>query len=125
MKTVKKGVLAALFIAVMAFALCACGSKNVDGTYVVTKMAGTDITAALEMAKAAGNEMTAEQLSKVVISGSSITISAYQEEDRTGTIKVDGDNITCTFGSATVTGTIVDKTLTLSESGVDLVYEKK
>ena len=33
MKNAKKLVLAALMVAVMAFALCACGSQNADGTY--------------------------------------------------------------------------------------------
>ena len=65
MKNVKKLVLAALMVAVMAFALCSCGGSAADGTYVVTEVNGQDVESALKLYEAAGTKMTAEELCSI------------------------------------------------------------
>ena len=77
MKRVKKLVLAALMVAMMAIAMVGCGSQNYDGTYIVDTYGGSPVSEMLDKVNAADSSlnMTAEQLSKVVISGNNITIS--------------------------------------------------
>ena len=76
MKNVKKLVLAALMVAVMAFALCSCGGSAADGTYVVTEVNGQDVESALKLYEAAGTKMTAEELCSITISGKTFSMNA-------------------------------------------------
>ena len=126
MKTAKKLVLAALMVAVMAFALCACGSQNADGTYVIESLNGQSVQTVIDSYKEMGlGDMTAEQLTKLVISGENCTLSAYQSDDKTGTVKVDGEKITITIDGKDEVGTLKDGTLTITESGISMVMKKK
>ena len=71
--------------------------------------------------------MTAEQLSKVVISGNNITISVYQQNDVTGTFEVDGEQLIITTSEGKVdssSATIKDGVITVSSGGMSMTYKK-
>ena len=94
MKKMKKLIVAVMMMAAMAFVLCSCGGSNADGTYVPETVNGQDVATVLEAYKATGQgEMTAEQISKIVISGKNITISAMESIEQSGTCEVSGDKI--------------------------------
>ena len=123
MKNAKKIVLAALMVAAMAFALCACGSKNVDGTYVVYEVNGSGVDEALEGAKEAGMELTAEQLCSFKLSGGNVTVSLMGME-KTGTYEVDGTTLKITLEGQTANATIEDGVITFNNNGQTMKCKK-
>ncbi|SEF58030.1 hypothetical protein SAMN04487934_101641 [Eubacterium ruminantium] len=126
MKNFKKLAVVTLMLVAMVFTLCSCGSSNADGTYVIESMGDTNIADLLKTYKDMGlGDMTAEKLSKIVISGDDITISADGEKDQKGTVKVDGTTIKITIDGETVEGTLKDGKLTMSEGGMTMTYKKK
>lgn len=124
MKNVKKLVLAALMVAVMAFALCSCGGSAADGTYVVTEVNGQDVESALKLYEAAGTKMTAEELCSITISGKTFSMNAMGIKAE-GDFAVDGENITMTSSGDTATGTLKDGVLSFTLSGTQMVLKKK
>ena len=129
MKRVKKLVLAALMVAMMAIAMVGCGSQNYDGTYIGETYGGSPVAEMLDKVNAADSSlnMTAEQLSKVVISGNNITISVYQQNDVTGTFEVDGEQLIITTNEGKVdssSATIKDGVITVSSGGMSMTYKK-
>ena len=126
MKKAKKLVLAALMVAVMAFALCACGSANVDGTYVVFEANGQDVEAALEIYRAQGNEMTAEQLCTITLSdGKNFKMTVQGNDLGTGTYEVSGETITFSAGGDSISGTLKDGEMSVSIGGSSMKLKKK
>ena len=126
MKKAKRIVVAALMMVCMVFALCSCGNANADGTYVIESMNGQNIDTILEQYKSLGvGDITAEQISKIVISGSNITVSSYGESDSTGTVEVSGSTLKMTVDGDTQEATLSDGKLTMSAGGTTLVYKKK
>ena len=87
MKKTKKIVVAVLMMAMMVFALCSCG-KNADGTYVISNLNGQSIDDLLTMYKEQlGQEMSAEEVGKLVISGENVTMSINEMGEKSGTEK--------------------------------------
>ena len=126
MKKMKKLIVAVMMMAAMAFVLCSCGGGNADGTYVPETVNGQDVATLLEAYKATGQgEMTAEQISKVVISGKNITISAMESIEQSGTCEVSGNTIKITIGGQTKECDFTDGKITMSEGGQTIVYKKK
>ena len=126
MKKAKRIVAAALMMVVMVFALCSCGGANADGTYVIESMNGQEISTILEQYKSLGmGDLSAEDLSKIVISGNKLTITSYQEADQTGTVEVSGDTLKLTVDGDTQEATLSGDKLTMSASGITMVYKKK
>jgi uncharacterized lipoprotein YehR (DUF1307 family) len=124
MKNAKKLVLAALMVAVMAFALCACGSGNADGTYVVTETNGQNVEEALKAYEATGNKLTAEELCTITISGKTFNMNAMGVKAE-GTVEIDGENLKMTSDGATANATLKDGVLTLNMNGTNMVLKKK
>ena len=125
MKNVKKLVFAALMVAVMAFALCACGSSNVDGTYVVSESNGTDVETALEGMKAQGIDFTAEQLCTVKLEGGKNLTFTLLGESKTGTYEVSGETLKLTIDGSTQEATIKDGVITINAGGQSMSLKKK
>ena len=126
MKNAKKLVLAALMVAVMAFALCACGSSGVTGTYVVTEVNGQNVDDALAQLKEAGSDMTAEQLCTITLNdGNSFTMTVMGTEMGSGTYEISGETITLTANNQPQTGTIKDGVITISVNNSSMTLKKK
>lgn len=126
MKKMKKLIVAVMMMAAMAFVLCSCGGSNADGTYVPETVNGQDVATVLEAYKATGQgEMTAEQISKIVISGKNITISAMESIEQSGTCEVSGDKIKITIGGQTKECDFTGGKITMSEGGQTIIYKKK
>ena len=126
MKSAKKIVLAALMVAMLAFALCACGGSNVDGTYVVTESNGQSVDAALEQYKAAGLEMTAEQLCTITLSdGKNFKMTVLGNDLGSGTYEVSGETLKFTADGQSVDATIKDGEISISIGGQSMKCKKK
>ena len=126
MKKAKKLVLAALMVAVMAFALCACGGGNVDGTYVAYESNGQNVEEALEKYKEAGMEMTAEQLCTITLSdGKNFTMTVLGNDMGSGTYEVSGETLKLTVNDSTQEATIKDGEISISMNGSSLKLKKK
>ena len=124
MKNGKRIVAAVLMLAVMAFALCSCGSK-VDGTYVISDYNGQSLDAALELFKAAGTEMTAEQLCTFKFAnGKEVTVT-FMGESKTGEYSVSGDTITMTLDGESASATLKDGKIVWSKDGETMTLSKK
>ena len=122
----KKLVLAALMVAVMAFALCACGSSNVEGTYVVFESNGQNVDEALEQYKTQGVEMTAEQLCTITLSSDSkFTMTVMGTEMGSGTNEVSGENLKLTVGENAIDATLKDGEMSFSLNGTSMKLKKK
>ena len=125
MKNVKKLVFAALMVAVMAFALCACGSSNVDGTYVVSESNGASVDTALEGLATQGIELTAEQLCTIKLEGGKNLTFTLLGESKTGTYEVSGETLKLTIDGSTQEATIKDGVITINAGGQSMSLKKK
>lgn len=125
MKNAKKLVLAALMVAVMAFALCSCGGGSVDGTYVVSEYKGQNIDDALEQMKSLGVEMTAEQLGMITLSDGKNATLSMMGVSKSGTYTVDGENLTITVDGQSSTVNIKDGVITYTEGSETMKMKKK
>ena len=125
MKKVKKIVLAALMVAVMAFALCSCGSAKVDGTYVISDYNGQSLDVALDQFKAAGVEFSADQLCTFTFAnGKDVTIT-FMGESKTGTYTIDGETITFTLDGESASATVKDGKIVWTKDGQRMTLAKK
>ena len=125
MKSVKKFVLAALMAALMAFALCACGGSNVEGTYVVSEYNGQSIDTALAQMKEMGVEMTAETLGTITLASGNKATLAMMGASKTGTYEVSGETLKITIDGETQSVSIKDGVITYTEDGTTMKMKKK
>ena len=125
MKNVKKYVLAALMVAVMAFALCACGGSNVDGTYVVSEYNGQDLNTALEQLKAAGMDLTADTFCTFKLEGGKNLTVTFMGTSKSGTYSVSGETLTMTIDNESTTANIKDGVISWTMGNETLKLKKK
>ncbi len=124
MKSMKKTVASVLVVACMLVCLTACGgSKKFDGTYILKSMNGQTVEDLLAIAEQNGIQTSAEELGKLVIDGDSFTMT-NNGQTQTGECEVDGDNLLMTVEGDTVTATLSGNDLTLSGSGITMVFTK-
>ncbi|MBR0146409.1 MAG: hypothetical protein IJM25_07100 [Eubacterium sp.] len=130
MKNAKKLVLAALMIAVMAFALCSCGdSTNYDGTYVVFESNGNSVEDAIKAYEAMGQTYTAEQICTMKLyDGSKFDLSVMGTTLGSGKYEVSGE--TMKLSDANDSGSSLDATykdgvITIAINGQSMKLKKK
>ncbi len=125
MKHAKKLVLAALMVAVMAFALCSCGA-NVDGTYVVTEAGGNSVDEAIKKYAEAGINYTAEEICTIVLSdGKNFKMTVMGKEQASGTYKASGETLTLTVDDSSMDATIKDDVISITVGGQNMKLKKK
>lgn len=126
MKNIKKFALAALMVVVMAFALSACGSANVDGKYVVFEADGKSVDDAIKLYEAAGQSLTAEQICTITLSGGeNFSMTVMGQSMGEGTYKVSGDTISLTVDGSTMDAELKDGVLTITVGAQNMKLKKQ
>ena len=126
MKSIKKIALAALMVAMMAFALCSCGGANADGTYVVFESNGQSIDDALKVYESMGQSLTAEEVCTMKLyDGGKFDMSVMGTNLGSGEYKLSGETLTLSDANNTMDATLKDGVITMEVSGQSMKLKKK
>ena len=120
-----KRIVAMLLIVIAAISLAGCSGGSVAGKYKIKSMMGMDVKELQEQFEAYGMEGKVEDMMYLELkSDKTFTMVVVDEEPANGTYSISGDTISLTVDGETVSGTIKGKTITISEGGMEMVFEK-
>ena len=125
MKKVKKYVLSALMIAVMALTLCSCGDVKLEGTYVVYENGGVPVETLLEELKPQGVNLTPEQYLSVTFEANNKAKLTVASSELDGTYEVSGDTVKMNFVNHDFTATVKGNEISWTEDNKTAKLKKK